>query len=235
MRAARAVPLAFAAFLASVACGGGGDGGGSSPTTTLDGTVLDYWSGLPVGSAAVGGGGQVGNTTADGTGNYAFATVPQNGGVQLTASKAGYHSTRNESIQVGTTPVSADIYIAALTDIARQYTAVGVTAAADSVEVIVALDDAGTPRVGLALSSIVLLDSGNDTVGVGPFVFGAGGDIVPHATLDTTAAYGGQSRVAFLNVPVGRLTLHVEIPPPNAATLTIPVTGSTNGVVLVRR
>ena len=235
MRAVRAVPLAFAALLASVACGGGGDGGGSSPTTTLDGTVLDYWSGLPVPGAAVGGGGQVGNTIADGTGDYSFATVPQNGGVQLTASKAGYHSTRNESIQVGTTPVSADIYIAALADIARQYAAVGVTAAPDSVEVIVTLDDAGTPRVGLPLSSIVLLDSGNDTVGVGPFVVGAAGDIVPTGTLNTTTSFGGRSRVAFLNVPVGRLTLHVEIPPPNAATLTVPVTGSTNGVVLVRR
>lgn len=235
MRAVRATSLAVAALLASAACGGGGDGGGSSPTTTLDGTVLDYWSGLPVPSAAVGGGGQVGTTTADGTGDFSFATVPQNGGVELSASKAGYHSTRNESIPVGTTPVTADIYIAAFADIARQYAAVGVTAAVDSVEVIVTLDDAGTPREGLALSSIVLLDSGNDTVGVGPFVFGAAGDIVPTTTLNTTTAFGGRSRVAFLNVPVGRLTLHVEIPPPNAATLTMPVTGSTNGVVLVRR
>lgn len=233
MRPAHAAAT-LALISAGLACGGGGDGGGGGAPVDLSGTVLDYWTGLPVGAVAVAGGGQVGNTVADANGNFVLS-VPPNSGVQLTASKNGHHNTRNESIPVAAAPVTADIYIASLADVARQYTAVGLMQAVDSVFVIIELDDAGTPREGLPLANIRLVDQFDDAVGAGPFVFGQGGDIVPTSTLSVTTAFGGRSRVAFLNVPARRLTLQVDIPPPNAATLLLAVSGSTNGVVLGRR
>jgi len=45
--------------------------------------------------------------------------------------------------------------------------------------------------------------------GIGPYVFGAGGDVVSNATLSTTTAFGGRVRVAFLDVPAGSHTASV--------------------------
>jgi len=47
-------------------------------------------------------------------------------------------------------------------------------------------------------------------VGLGPYVFGAAGDIVDNSSLSITTSVAGRSRVAFLDVPVGRFTLSVS-------------------------
>ena len=46
-------------------------------------------------------------------------------------------------------------------------------------------------------------------MGVGPYMFGTTGDIVDSNTLSATASFNGRSRVAFLDAPVGKLTLTV--------------------------
>jgi hypothetical protein len=235
MRAVRLLSVLVFALLAGLACGSDGGGGGGGAPVTLTGTVVDYWSDQPVAGALVAGGGQVGSTTADGSGNFTFDDVPRNSGVQFTTSLTGYRNTRNESIAVGTDPVTADVFIAATADVARQYTAVGVTEVAGRMMVIIELEEQGTPREGNLLAEMELVDDQGDPTGQGPYVFGAGGDIVPNATLSQSTAFNGRSRIAFLNVPAGRVTFRLTIPPPNPGLLILPLTGTTNGVVLGRR
>jgi hypothetical protein len=68
---------------------------------------------------------------------------------------------------------------------------------------------------------------------VGPYVFGAAGDMVDHATLGVSTTYDERSRVGFLDVPAGTHTLRVTVAP--GQTLTTTVATSAGGVTLVRR
>jgi len=92
----------------------------------------------------------------------------------------------------------------------RQYTAVGLTPTPGTAVVFATLvDTKGAPLVGVSVTDIQLLDGTSLPVGLGPYMFGSTGDIVDNNTLSVTAAFDGRSRVAFLAVPVGRLTLRV--------------------------
>jgi hypothetical protein len=95
-------------------------------------------------------------------------------------------------------------------DVTRQYTAIGRTPTAGTGVVFATLvDNAGAPLVGVFVADIHLLDGTSLPVGLGPYMFGPTGDIVDNNTLSVTAAFNGRSRVAFLDVPIGRLTLTV--------------------------
>ena len=73
------------------------------------------------------------------------------------------------------------------------------------------VDRAGAPLAGVSVVDIQLLSADLLPVGMGPYVFGAGGDIVDNGTLSVTASFNGRSRVAFLDVPVGTLTLRANL------------------------
>jgi hypothetical protein len=85
--------------------------------------------------------------------------------------------------------------------------------------------------VGIPVADIVLL-SGSTPVGLGPFVF-TGTDVVPQTTQAVTVLAGGRSRVAFLDVPPGTLTLSVKLSATQTVTATVFVTA--NGATLVQR
>jgi hypothetical protein len=95
-------------------------------------------------------------------------------------------------------------------DVARQYAVIGLTPTPGTGIVVATLvDDTGAPLVGVSVADIRLLDATSLPVGLGPYMFGATGDIVDSSTLAVTTSVGGRSRVAFLDVPVGTLTLTV--------------------------
>ena len=95
-------------------------------------------------------------------------------------------------------------------DLTRQYTAIGITPRPGTGVVVATLvDDTGAPLVGVSVADIRLLDATSLPVGMGPYMFGTTGDIVDSNTLSVTASFNGRSRVAFLDAPVGKLTLTV--------------------------
>jgi hypothetical protein len=218
--------------LAVVACNSGGDSGPSS--TTLSGTVLDYFTGTPLASVQLGVDGSGAIATSSGTGAYELTGVPTRSTVTVVGSLANYRPTRSERLRIQRSPVTADLAMVAGADHDRQYTAVSVPPSGSGAMVIAELsDDAGQPRVGLPLADITLVDTASVPVGTGPFVFGAAGDLDP--ALTTTAAFGNRSRIAFLNVPAGINTLRVTVSNPSPATLSVPVVTSLGSVTLARR
>ena len=95
-------------------------------------------------------------------------------------------------------------------DVMRPYTAVGRTPTPGTGVVVATLvDDTGAPLVGVSMADIRLVDATSLPVGMGPYMFGAAGDIVDSNTLRASASFNGRSRVAFLDVPAGTLTLNV--------------------------
>lgn len=96
-------------------------------------------------------------------------------------------------------------------DIRRQYAVIDRTPTAGTGVVYATLvDTTGAALVGVALADIHLLDATSQPAGLGPYVFGMAGDIVDPSVLSVTTAFDGRSRVAFLDVPVGRFTLTIS-------------------------
>lgn len=236
MSSLRIRPFAAFVVLAGLACGGGGGDGGGPDPVSLSGTIRDYFTGTGLAGVLLAGGGQTGTTTSDGTGAYTFSSVPANSSLQITASLANYRDTRNAAVAVGTVAATADLAIVSTADLARQYTGLGVTQAAGQAAFFVDLvDDGGQPREGIPLADITLVDTNGDPVGTGPFAFGAGGDLVDPTAVSVTTAFGGRSRIGYLNVPPGRTTLRIEISTPAPEILSLPLSGSADGVTLGER
>jgi hypothetical protein len=95
-------------------------------------------------------------------------------------------------------------------DVMRPYTAIGRTPTPGTGVVVATLvDDTGAPLIGVSIADIRLLDARSLPVGMGPYMFGTTGDIVDSSTLRASASFNGRSRVAFLDVPAGTLTLTI--------------------------
>jgi len=213
-----------------------GDGSGiisvNSPLVSVSGITRDYFTTNALGSAVITIDDHPTLTTTSGTvGAYTFS-VSGSTTLRVVTALTNYRPTRNETLTVGLSAVVADQFAAANADINRQYTAVGLFPNINTGVVIVNLrDDAGQPRVGIPVADIVLL-SGSTPVGLGPFVF-TGTDVVPQTTQAVTVLAGGRSRVAFLDVPPGTLTLSVKLSATQTVTATVFVTA--NGATLVQR
>jgi hypothetical protein len=218
---------------------GCGDGTGQigiiSPSVTVSGVTHDYFTTAPLAAVALTVDDRPGLTaTSAANGSYTFAFVSSSSTLRAVAALTSYRSTRNETLTIGSGAVFADLFAVSLADATRQYTAVGLTPTANTGVVVVNLRDAaGQPREGIPVANIVLLDSSQAPVGIGPFVFGATGDVVPHATLAVSTAFAGRSRVAFLDVPPGTFTLSVTIPGPQTVTASVVVAAI--GATLVQR
>jgi hypothetical protein len=157
----------------------------------------------PAGGAAGGsaaGAARIGGTAGAASGNVAGAGAPSKSGASANPPGGAANN--------GTT--AGDSSTALNPDVTRQYTAIGLTPTPGTGVVVATLvDDTGAPLVGVSVADIRLLDATSLPVGMGPYMFGTTGDIVDSNTLSVTASFNGRSRVAFLDAPVGRLTLTV--------------------------
>lgn len=221
---------------AVAACGNGtGQIGISAPTVSVSGTTRDYFSTASLAAVALSVDDHPALTaTSAANGAYTFPAVSSGSTLRAVATLATYRSTRNEMLAIGASSVSADLFAVTLADAARQYSTLGLVQAINTGIVVVNLRDAaGQPREGIPLASIVLLDAAQSPIGLGPFVFGSAGDVVSPASQADSKAFGGRSRVAFLNVPPGSATLSVTVAGPQ--TLTTGVVVTAGGATLVQR
>ena len=234
----RYLPLTLAAVLAvaTTAC----ETGDETRLLTLSGFVRDYFTNATAPGVVLDWEDPLGATvTSSAGGAYQITGLLETDILFITGSLTSYRNTRNEPVIMGTTDATAIVEIVSIPDAARQYTAVSVTPIAGRADVYVTLIDAqGQPHVNIPLSDIVIADTADNAVGVGPFVFGPAGDIVTQSNLSATTAYSGRSRIAFLNVPTGRHELRVTYddngtPPPAVKTRLVDTDSS--GVTLLRR
>jgi len=216
-----------------LACGDSNE----SPPITLSGQVRDYFSNASLTGVTLAFDQPPAISVMSAAGGaYEFTGLLPNGDVTVLATLANYRATRNERITWTTTSVTADQAVVAAADANRQYTALGRTAVAGTAVVFITLvDAAGQPHTGIPITDITLNAVGGGAVGIGPFIFGSGGDVVSNATLSVTTAFGGRSRVAFLDVPPGNATLSVTFTSGTVQTKTIAVATSAGGATLVRR
>jgi hypothetical protein len=232
----RYLPLSLTAVLTlSVSACETGD---ETRVLTISGTVRDYFSNAAGPGIVLDWEDPLGLTvTSSSTGDYQITGLLETDIVFITGSAANVRSTRNEPVVLGTSNATADVFVVTTADAARQHTAVGDTPTTGTADVYVTLVDAlGQPHENLPLADIMIADTADDPVGLGPFVFGSAGDIVPQATLSVTTAFNGRARVAFLNVPRGRHELRVAYDDNGTPrTKTRLVDTDSAGVTLLRR
>lgn len=207
----------------------------NTPPVSVSGVIRDYFGMAPLASVLITVDDHPALTTTSGTvGGYTFS-VSGSTTLRVVTALTNYRPTRNETLTIGSSAVVADQFAIAQADINRQYTAVGSIPTINTGVVIVNLRDAmGQPRVGIPVADIVLVDAAQAPVAaLGPYVFGASGDIVPQAQQPVTATFNTRSRVAFLDVPPGTLTLRVTVAGPQTLTASVLVTA--NGATLVQR
>jgi hypothetical protein len=232
----RYVPLTLAAVLtlAGPAC----ETGDEDRVLTLDGFVRDYFSNTALASVLLDWEDPGGRTvTSSSTGAYQITGLMETDILFLSGALANYVTTRNEPVILGTTNAIQDQFVISTADANRQYTTLSLTPTAGRAVVFVTLVDAGgLPHTGIPLSDIIVADTADDAVGLGPYVFGAGGDLVSPATLSVTTAFGGRARVGFLNVPPGTYTLRVSYDDAGTPRVkTRQVVADTSGATLIRR
>lgn len=232
-------------------CSSNDDGTPAPGRVNISGTVRDGFTGTGIAGAAVTVDGLSGvSTFSSATGTYTVLSVPANASYRLVGAHADYRATRNDSIVVGSASVTSDVTALAEADVQRQYAALGRTPVAGTAIVIVDLREmGGAPRAGILVSDMTLYDSAFNPVGLGPYVFGSGGDVVDYTTLSESTIFGGRSRVAFLDVPAGTFTLQLTVPystpdapaepggasPAALKTLVTAVITAAGGATLVRR
>lgn len=201
-------------------------------TTTLVGVAIDYDP-----TAMLSGAGVTlldppgSSTTSDANGHFSFTQLTRGTSVRVMVTATNYRETINPIRFLGASTINVIDFAASTAYVNIQYAAVAVTPTAGTAMVIAKLeDDLGTPRVAIPLADITLLDQNQSPVGTGPFVFGASGSL--DNTLTATASFGGQSRIAFLNVAPGNYTLRVVV---GGSPLLRPLAARTDGVTLVVR
>jgi len=210
------------------------DAGPDPAGIRVSGTVRDYFTNVALPQAALSTDGlaPVIATTSDAAGGYALNEVPAASAFYIHATlPAGYRATVNEPTIVVDVSVARDQYAVSLADAQRQHTTVGLAVEANSAIVIAdLLTPVDTPMEAVPLTDITLTDGVGAPAGVGPYLLGPVGDV--DAALTDTTAYGGRSRVAFLNVPAGvTATLSATY---SATEYTATFATATNGAHLVR-
>jgi hypothetical protein len=170
-------------------------------------------------------------TTSASNGAFAFESVPVGSQVFFSASRSTYRPTRN-LVAIADAAVEQDLYLMSVTDINRQYATDGGKTPTPGRAFVIAelLHDNGTPLAGIPLIDVKLVDGAGAPVtgAIGPYVMGAGGDVVPTGPTQTQT-HNGKSRVAFLDVPVGSFSLKVTVLglPPTLTTITTAADGAT--------
>lgn len=201
-------------------------------TTTLTGTARDYAAGGLLAGAGIALLEQPGSTaTADSNGNFTLSQLTPGSSVRVIVTAINHKETTNAITFLSALNLNVPVFGAKVVFVGSQYAVVGLTPTAGAAMVIAELeDDLGTPRTGIPLADITLVDQSQAAAGTGPYIFGANGNL--DNTLTVTAAFGGRSRIAFLNVPPGNYTLRVI---DGGTQLIRPLEARTDGVTLVVR
>jgi hypothetical protein len=177
-------------------------------------------------------------TSSAADGAFAFDTVPVGSQVFFSASRGNYRPTRN-LVEIADAAVEQDLYLMSIADINRQYATDGGKTPTPGRAVVIAelLRNNGMPLAGIPLADVTLVDGADAPVPnvIGPYVMGAGGDVVP-AGPTQTETHNGKARIAFLDVPVGSFSLKVKLVDGQGEpqTITTPVTTAADGATLVR-
>lgn len=230
----RYIHLLLAAVLvfAGPAC----ETGGEPRILTLTGQVRDYYTAAALPGVVLSWSATAGPVTSSASGGYEINNLMATNILFITGELANYRPTRNEPVVLGTTSATADLALVSNADAQRQYTGLSITETAGTGMVFVTLRDAaGQPHTGIPLVDIELQDTLQDPVGLGPLVFGAGGDLVNQTTLSVTTAFTGRSRIGFLNVPPGTYTLRVAYTDGTPQVKTAIVLAIAGGITLIRR
>ncbi len=146
-------------------------------------------------------------------GAYEVANIPAGSKLFLAVARANYRTTRNIAVSIEDAPVTRDVYVMSVADVNRQYATDGKPVNVGKAFLAADLKDAaGIPLAGIPLANVKLTDLNDQPVPalIGPYFFGAQGDINP--ALTTAEANAGRSRVAFLDVPPGTFKLSVTYP-----------------------
>jgi hypothetical protein len=223
--------IIIAAFLLAAAISCGSDSNGPS-NTTLQGVINDYDAGGAVAGATVSLLERpTSTTTTDAGGNFELTDLTRGNSVRVVVTATNYAETVNPIRLLGAATINVTDFAVSAQFVTNQYTAAGVIRSAGAGTLIVELeDDLGTPRTGIPQADITLLDQNQAPAGTGPYIFGAGGSL--DNTLVVTTAFGGRSRIAFLDIAPGNYTLKVI---EGIIVLTRPLQVRTDGVTLVVR
>jgi hypothetical protein len=184
---------------------------------SVAGLVLDYWTLSPVPDALVVSLSPPLIDISNGEGEYVLEGFDVDNTVAIRASRAPSHrETNNAETMVGDQSVNLDVFVAAESDLARQFALVGIVQQHDAAIVVAEMQNSdGSALEGVPLADVLLTDDSMLPIGDGPYYFGSTGDIVDPAILNVSTAYPGRgARVAFLNVPMGNATLSVSLPSP---------------------
>jgi len=181
-------------------------------TTVVSGKVVDYFTGDPLAATAITTDGiaPAQAITSDAAGAYSI-DVGIGSKVFVTTTRTNYHTARSEFITVADQPVMQDIYAVSAMDIARQFSSVGAIANAGTIVIIDVQKDNGDPFPGLVPTAFTLTDANGVAApnSIGPYFFGAVGDLDLAVTTSTTYAFKGaqRTRAAILNASPGTYTL----------------------------
>jgi hypothetical protein len=241
------IPLALLVACVGDPPPGGGDVDAAPPIDapdeaglTVAGRALDYFTAEPlpdVQLASEGMNPEVSATT-DGIGNFLLEDVPPGSVFYVSASRTNYRPTRNTEVRVEGEPVTgAEVLAVSVNDSRRQYTTLNLTPTAGRAVLFVnLLKNNGDPLDGIPLADITLVDGQNAPVGVGPFFFGANGDLVSNIELAVSTIFNGKARAGFLDVPPGSYTLKVAYTDGGGLpqTFEVPVTTIADGATLSR-
>lgn len=192
----------------------------------LGGYSRDFWTGGALAGTTLALSAPARADLSRSDGRYRFLDLAAATAPHVDATRpSGYRATRNGPIALGGASGGCDLFSMASADVARQYTIAGFSETAGRSFVAAWLEGPdGSPLEGIPVADLALTDGGNP-VGVGPYFFGAGGDIDTAITVST--AFGGHVRFAFLDVPAGTLTLSVvSVDPGEEDTETLAVAAS---------
>lgn len=175
-------------------------------------------------------------SAADGA--FAFESVAAGSQVFFSVSRLNYRPTRNTPVAVADAAITSDIYLLSNADVIRQYATDGKTPVLGKAFVVADLQrNNGMPLGPTLLTDVTLVDAAGALVPgvIGPYVFGALGDLTPVGPTQTET-HGGKTRVAFLDVPPGNFSLKVTVLDGGGLpqTITTTVTTVADGATLVR-
>lgn len=221
--------LLLALVLASTSCGTEPSG---QQTTTLKGVVLEYVSGGAMPGVTVTLlEDPTKTTTSDNNGEFQFTQLTPGSSVRILTSTTNYPEATNQVTFLGAGTLNVTARAVSVVFVGSQYGTTNVARVPNDAMIVARLeDDRGAPRTGMDVADITLLDQNQAPSGTGPFVLGANGNA--DTMLTVTTAFGGRSRIVFLNVPPGDYTLKVI---DGSETLLRPLVARDSGTTLVVR
>lgn len=221
------------------------DGSADPVLLSVSGKTVDYFTGAALDNVLLATEGMTPAASgSSGTDGSYELRVPPGSVFYAAATRANYRPTRSAPIRItDQSLMMTDLLLVSLNDSRRQYTSLGLTPTAGRAVLFgLLLRNNGTPLEGVPLADITLVDGQQAPVGLGPYFFGANGDLVSNATLAVSTAFGGKARVGFLDVPPGTYSLEVKYTAgggggggtPEIRTYKIPVEAVADGATLAQ-